>query len=80
MMAAFVRLPDLHYSALSHPMTPTEITQTIARLRREMPRNQTAMDLCAACEQLMVKAQPKRQPLTRAEIQRNYRRRQKEKK
>lgn len=59
-------------------MDTTKITQTIARLRREMPRNQTAMALCDATEQLMVKRKPIRTPLTRAEIQRNYRRRQKE--
>lgn len=59
-------------------MNPTKITQTIARLRREMPRNQTAMDLCAACEHLMTEAQPDKPPLTRAEIQRNYRLRQKD--
>lgn len=58
-------------------MTPTEITQAIARLRREMPRNQLAMDLCKACEELMA-GKPKREPLTRAEIQKNYRQRKKE--
>lgn len=61
-------------------MNLPEIHQTIARLRREMPRNQTAMDLCAACEQLMANAQPDKPPLTRAEIQKNYRLRQKESK
>lgn len=57
-------------------MTPTEITQAIARLRREMPRNGLAMSLCEACEQMMSK--PERKPLTRAQIQKNYRLRQKE--
>jgi hypothetical protein len=61
-------------------MNTTELTQTIAKLRRDMPRNQTAMDLCAACEELMAKPKQDVQPLTRAEIQRNYRRRQKESK
>lgn len=59
-------------------MNLPDIHQTIARLRREMPRNQTAMSLCDACELLMTKAQPDKPPMTRAEIQRNYRRRQKE--
>lgn len=53
-------------------MSPAELTQTIARLRREMPRNQTAMDLCDACERMMA-ARPKPEPLTRAQIQKNYR-------
>lgn len=61
-------------------MNLSEIHQTIARLRRQMPHNQTAMDLCAACEHLMAKSQPDKPPLTRAEIQRNYRLRQKESK
>lgn len=34
-------------------MTPAEITQTIARLRRDMPRNHVAMSLCDAAEQMM---------------------------
>ncbi len=59
-------------------MTPTEVTQTIARLRRDMPRNSLAMALCEYCEGLMAKTQPERKPLTRAEIQKNYRDRQKE--
>ena len=64
-------------------MTPTEIIQTIDRLRRDMPRNEVVKALCDACEQ-MVKDQQAFQskpPLTRAEIQKNYRdrkRRQKE--
>lgn len=60
-------------------MTPSEVTQTIAKLRREMPRNTTAMALCEAAEQMMIKPHAGKKPLTRAEIQRNYRRRQTEK-
>lgn len=56
-------------------MTPSDIHQTIARLRREMPRNGLAMSLCDAAESLMAKSG--RKPLTRAEIQRNYRERKK---
>lgn len=44
-----------------------------------MPRNQTAMSLCDAVEVLMAHARPDKAPMTRAEIQRNYRRRQAEK-
>lgn len=61
-------------------MTPTEINLTIAKLRRDMPRNEVAMALCKACEQLMAQTAPTKPPLTRAEIQRNYRQRQKEQK
>lgn len=53
-------------------MTPTEIQQTIDRLRRDMPRNHLAMALCDAAEQLMVKPVTKPK-MTRAEIQKNYR-------
>lgn len=56
-------------------MTPVEVAQAIARLRRDMPRNALVMSLCDSCEQLMSK--PERKPLTRAEIQRNYRERKK---
>lgn len=59
-------------------MTPSEVTQTIAKLRREMPRNPTAMALCEAAEQMMTKPKVGKKPLTRAEIQRNYRHRQAE--
>lgn len=56
--------------------TSGEVTQIIAKLRREMPRNPTAMALCEAAEQML--AAPKAgKPLTRAEIQRNYRERKK---
>lgn len=58
-------------------MTPPEITQTIAKLRRDMPRNETAMALCDAAEQLMAAKPETKAPLTRAEIQRNYRERKK---
>lgn len=57
-------------------MTPSEVTQTIAKLRREMPRNPTAMALCEAAEHLLA-APNAGKPLTRAEIQRNYRERKK---
>ena len=55
-------------------MTPTEITQIIARLRRDMPRNELVIALCDSCEELLKPVKP---PLTRAEIQRNYRERKK---
>ncbi len=61
-------------------MTPTEVIQTIDRLRRDMPRNSLVMALCDSCELLLKKPSVERPPLTRAEIQRNYRRRQKEQK
>lgn len=58
-------------------MNQTETVQLIDRLRRDMPRNGNVMALCEAYEELMAKVQPAKQPLTRAEIQKNYRLRKK---
>lgn len=62
-------------------MTDAEIIQTVARLRRDMPRNETAMALCAAVEELMAKdyrsTRSDAPKLSRAEIQKNYRLRKK---
>lgn len=40
-------------------MTPTEVHQTISRLRRDMPRNKLAMDLCDAAEEMLLASAPK---------------------
>jgi hypothetical protein len=57
-------------------MTMVEIHQLIARLRRDMPRHEGVLALCEATERLMASAAD-RPPLTRAEIQKNYRERRK---
>ena len=82
------KAPALHASAMN------ELMQTIGRVRRLMPRNKDVMDLCDALEKELISStfEGERQAmaklrkelnkpkLSRAEIQRNYRRRQKEQK
>jgi len=61
-------------------MTTAEIMALVSRVRREMPRNKLVMQLCDQCERLVVappRAPVRKPPLSRAEIQRNYRLRKK---
>ena len=58
-------------------MTKTEALLAIAKVRRDLSRNAQVMALCDAFEAVLVKPNGKL-PLTRAEIQRNYRQRVKE--
>jgi len=51
---------------------------TIRQLRRDQPRNKLVLYVCDACEDLLRKKAGKT-PLTRAEIQKAYRERQKQK-
>jgi hypothetical protein len=55
----------------------SELLAIISRARRDMPRNTLVMSLCDALEGFLLKTDKK--PLTRAEIQRNYRQRKKAK-
>jgi hypothetical protein len=58
----------------------SEVTEAIGRIRRAMPRNADAMLICDELDRRL-RSNPTETPkLTRAEIQRNYRIRQKAKK
>jgi len=62
------------------------ISETIGRVRRAMPRNADVMAICddleerLACRSAVDRLVPPRPKLTRAEIQRNYRLRKKNRK
>jgi hypothetical protein len=61
-------------------MDKVELIQLIQRLSREFPRHRDIIALCTACEALaLAKPVPMagKPRLSRAEIQRNYRQRQK---
>jgi hypothetical protein len=70
----------------------SEIIQTIARVRRAMPRNPDVMAICDELEKQMLRGGPWKQgsvvlepvgsktKLSRAEIQKNYRVRKKDRK
>ena len=58
-------------------MTSVDTYKLIDQLRRDMPRNQAVMDLCQACESLLRDNNSSKMPLTRAQIQKNYRDRKK---
>jgi len=56
----------------------SDISQTIGRVRRAMPRNVDVMEVCDALDKLLLAHQTQAAPkLSRADIQRNYRLRKK---
>lgn len=58
-------------------MSAADTMALIQRARRDMPRNALVEQLCASCEQLLLEKNGGKRPLTRAEIQKNYRHRRK---
>ncbi len=62
-------------------MTDGSPLQLIARVRRAQPRNEDVLAICKLLEERIVRPvkMKERTPLTRAEIQKNYRQRKKAK-